>query len=36
VRVAGSMASAVRTTVPINLWPGNSCKVTAVLPPTFI
>src|SRR5208282_4881106 len=36
VRVPGSMASAVRTIVPINFCPGNSCSVTVALTPTFI
>src|SRR5271155_1719600 len=36
VRVDGSIASAVRTTLPKNFWPGNSCNVTAVLAPTLI
>src|SRR6266446_4759569 len=36
VRVAGSMASAVRATAPVNFWPGNSCSVTVAFIPVFI
>src|SRR5580704_17854469 len=35
VRVVGSMDSAVRATAAENFWPGNSCRVTKVLAPTF-